>query len=52
MDWKRKVLDAIEEGQDELLELCSQLIRFPTENPPGIRVRLALLLSNICIGLE
>ncbi|SLK08082.1 MULTISPECIES: M20 family metallopeptidase [unclassified Paenibacillus] len=35
MDWKRKVLDAIEEGQDELLELCSQLIRFPTENPPG-----------------
>lgn len=35
IDWKTKVLDAIDEQQEELLELCSQLIRFPSENPPG-----------------
>lgn len=34
-DWKSKVLEAIEAEQDQLLELCSQLIRFPSENPPG-----------------
>lgn len=34
-DWKSKVLAAIDAEQDQLLELCSQLIRFPSENPPG-----------------
>lgn len=34
-DWKSKVLEAIDAEQDKLLELCSQLIRFPSENPPG-----------------
>ncbi|WP_151734397.1 M20 family metallopeptidase [Paenibacillus tengchongensis] len=34
-DWKSKILNAIDERQEELLELCSQLIRFPSENPPG-----------------
>ncbi|GGF76160.1 peptidase [Paenibacillus albidus] len=34
-DWKRKVLAAIDEQQDELLALCSKLIQFPSENPPG-----------------
>ncbi|MHA6530774.1 M20 family metallopeptidase [Paenibacillus sp. BAC0078] len=34
-DWKSKVLSAIDEEQEQLLELCSQLIRFPSENPPG-----------------
>lgn len=34
-DWKSKVLEAIDAEQDQLLELCSQLIRFPSENPPG-----------------
>ncbi|MEK4327531.1 ArgE/DapE family deacylase [Paenibacillus sp. FSL R7-0312] len=35
IDWKSKVLEAIDAEQDQLLELCSQLIRFPSENPPG-----------------
>lgn len=35
MNWKQKVLDAVDERQEELLELCSKLIQFPTENPPG-----------------
>lgn len=34
-DWKSKVLEAIDAGQEELLALCSQLIRYPSENPPG-----------------
>ncbi|KWX88394.1 succinyl-diaminopimelate desuccinylase, partial [Paenibacillus riograndensis] len=34
-DWKSKVLSAIDAEQEQLLELCSQLIRFPSENPPG-----------------
>lgn len=34
-DWKSKILQAIDDEQDQLLELCSQLIRFPSENPPG-----------------
>ncbi|WP_342480232.1 ArgE/DapE family deacylase [Paenibacillus sp. FSL L8-0340] len=34
-DWTSEVLNAIDEGQDQLLELCSQLIRYPSENPPG-----------------
>ncbi|MDU7476811.1 MAG: ArgE/DapE family deacylase [Paenibacillus macerans] len=34
-DWKTKVLEEIDARQDELLELCSKLIQFPTENPPG-----------------
>lgn len=46
-DWTSKVLNAIDEGQDQLLELCSQLIRYPSENPRAIRVRSALLLLII-----
>lgn len=34
-DWKSTLLHTIEERQQELLELCSRLIRFPSENPPG-----------------
>lgn len=34
-DWKTKVLEEIDARQDELLEFCSKLIQFPTENPPG-----------------
>lgn len=34
-DWKTLVLDEIDKRQDELLELCSRLIQFPSENPPG-----------------
>ncbi|TCP29593.1 succinyl-diaminopimelate desuccinylase [Scopulibacillus darangshiensis] len=32
---KRQVLAAVEEHQSELINLCSELIQFPSENPPG-----------------
>ncbi|CAM4331285.1 M20 family metallopeptidase [Saccharibacillus endophyticus] len=35
IDWKARLLQEIDNRQDELLELCSALIRFPSENPPG-----------------
>lgn len=34
-DWKKLILEEIDKRQDELLELCSRLIQFPSENPPG-----------------
>ncbi|WP_127579483.1 M20 family metallopeptidase [Paenibacillus koleovorans] len=33
--WKTKATTAIESRREELLELVSALIRFPSENPPG-----------------
>ncbi|WP_019421672.1 M20 family metallopeptidase [Paenibacillus sp. OSY-SE] len=34
-EWKQRWIDEVEQRRDELLELCSRLIQFPTENPPG-----------------
>lgn len=34
-DWKQRWIDEVEARRDELLQLCSDLIRFPSENPPG-----------------
>ncbi|MFG3699386.1 M20 family metallopeptidase [Micromonospora sp. NPDC047620] len=34
-DWETRVLDEIERTQDELLTLAGDLIRIPSENPPG-----------------
>ncbi|MEJ8547320.1 ArgE/DapE family deacylase [Brevibacillus borstelensis] len=34
-DWNRLVIEEIDKRQDELIELCSRLIQFPSENPPG-----------------
>lgn len=32
---KQQLFDYVDENTDELLDLCSKLIQFPTENPPG-----------------
>lgn len=45
-DWRSKVLDAIDAGTEELLELCSQLIRFPSENPPGDSREISAFIIN------
>lgn len=37
-DWqllKDQAIQAVEKNQEELIELCSRLIQFPSENPPG-----------------
>lgn len=43
IDWKSKVLEAIDAEQDQPLELCSQLIRFPRRIRLEIRARSAPL---------
>lgn len=45
-DWKSKILQAIDDEQDQLLELCSQLIRFPSENPPGDSRDISAFIIN------
>lgn len=35
MDWNKRLLEEIDKRQDELIDLCSKLIQFPSENPPG-----------------
>jgi succinyl-diaminopimelate desuccinylase len=35
MDWSKRILEEIENKQDELIDLCCKLIQFPSENPPG-----------------
>lgn len=34
-NWKKVVLEEIDKNQDELIQLCSKLLQFPSENPPG-----------------
>ena len=34
-DWEARVLDEIERTRDELVQLAGDLIRIPSENPPG-----------------
>ncbi|ASA23057.1 M20 family metallopeptidase [Paenibacillus donghaensis] len=46
IDWKAKVLEAIDEQQDELLELCSRLIQFPSENPEGDSREISAFIIN------
>jgi succinyl-diaminopimelate desuccinylase len=35
MEWNQLIIEEIDKRQDELIQLCSQLIQFPSENPPG-----------------
>ncbi|GAA2834606.1 M20 family metallopeptidase [Kribbella solani] len=35
MSWEQRVLDEIERTADDLIELAGDLIRIPSENPPG-----------------
>ncbi|UFJ39803.1 ArgE/DapE family deacylase [Brevibacillus humidisoli] len=34
-DWHRLIVEEIDKRQEELISLCSKLIQFPSENPPG-----------------
>lgn len=35
MNWREKILKTVDEIQDEIVEFLRDLIRIPTENPPG-----------------
>lgn len=43
---RQKVLATIAERNEELVELCAQLIRYPTENPPGPTEELAVFVRD------
>ena len=38
---RSNVLEEIEKRHDEMVELCAQVVRYPTENPPGPTAALA-----------
>lgn len=43
---KNKVIAAVEEKQDELIELCSSLIQIPSENPPGDSTEISNFITD------
>jgi len=43
---KKVVNNHIDETRDEIIELCSKLVRFPSENPPGDMSEIALFLQT------
>lgn len=51
---KKKVIQAVEEKQDELLELCSKLIQINSENPPGDSTEISHFIETYLnqYGLE
>ncbi|WP_309127782.1 ArgE/DapE family deacylase [Microbacterium sp.] len=44
-DWETRILEAVEETADELLELAGLLIRTPSENPPGDCTEIADVIA-------
>lgn len=51
---KQKLMDEVEARQDELIELCSQLIKIPSENPPGDSTEISQFITDYLsqFGLE
>lgn len=45
-EWESRVLDAVDDSADELLELAGLLIRTPSENPPGDCRQIAGVISG------
>ncbi|MFD5224751.1 M20 family metallopeptidase [Microbacterium sp. NPDC058342] len=45
-DWETRVLDAVDESSEELLELAGLLIRTPSENPPGDCTEIADVIAG------
>lgn len=45
-DWKELVLEEIDKNQEELIQLCSKLLQFPNENPPGDSRPISQFIMN------
>lgn len=43
---KQRLIDEVEARKDELIELCSSLIKIPSENPPGDSTEISEYISN------
>lgn len=49
-DWETRILQAVEDSRDELLELAGLLIRTPSENPPGDCTEIADVIAGYLRG--
>lgn len=47
---KRALWERVERDKDRIADLCSQLIRIPSENPPGDTREIALFLRDYLTG--
>ncbi|AZU64387.1 M20 family metallopeptidase [Neobacillus mesonae] len=43
---KQRLIDEVESRKDELLELCSSLIKIPSENPPGDSTEISQFIAD------
>ncbi|WNS76588.1 ArgE/DapE family deacylase [Bacillus sp. DTU_2020_1000418_1_SI_GHA_SEK_038] len=43
---KQKLIDEVEARKEELIELCSQLIQIPSENPPGDSTEISQFITD------
>jgi len=43
---KRNVTRHIEESKEEIIELCANMVKIPSENPPGDMSEIALFIQN------
>jgi len=43
---KQTLIDEVEARRDELIELCSQLIKIPSENPPGDSTEISQFITD------
>ncbi|WP_156291853.1 M20 family metallopeptidase [Oceanobacillus salinisoli] len=43
---KQKLIDEVEARKDELINLCSSLIKIPSENPPGDSTEISQFVAN------
>jgi succinyl-diaminopimelate desuccinylase len=47
---KRGLLQAVEHRKEELIRLCCELVRIPSENPPGNTVEMAEFLKGLLVA--
>ncbi|WP_408008480.1 M20 family metallopeptidase [Pseudalkalibacillus sp. A8] len=45
-DLKKRLIDEVEVQKDELIELCSSLIKIPSENPPGNSTEISQFITD------
>ena len=43
---KQRLIDEVEANKDELFELCSSLIKIPSENPPGDSTEISQFIAD------
>lgn len=46
---KERILNKLDAEKDEIINLCSQLVKIPSENPPGMTTEIAAYLKDFLI---